>query len=686
MAFDIKFENQELKIHDKTERKIIRFHCKDWKFMKSKHFKYFKYPVDIVFSGLCKEIKYDTFLTFVRNYDTYDIITQIERNKLFQLPKNKYIIEIDSHVKIYAFVDSEIRIACDKDANITFEFDKKTEIIFGVRSYHKRPESTIRVTEDIGDIAKAISLLSSSIKVKNCERSYPTLRGHPPLIEISDHFVAPDNLKKISSDVEIYVPEKLEYLYTVAPLAYYLLADIRFGEPKIVSNGFEYHLSKFPNFEDEVNWLLRKIFFLDCLVRNAGVYKLNLKELEAIEDLDIDIDDLFQLSIGEQLPTYIDIPDEKIKDSMPTWHLSSYVKPSLKNLESIPFLLNDLSTIYLPRYKPISEREIMKMSLNDFFRGNVLELAEVKNIGNPFLKDSQNHIWISDETIINCARSNEKAFYNQLKYLDKDKDHIDIALVLNDEKMIEEEELVREIYRRRTDISLKTKIFEYLSRDEFSDIFARDFDLIHYVGHCENGLLCYDGPLKTKEIEKNNTPAFFLNACNSYEEGEDLIKKGSVSGIVTLYKVCNEEALKVGYNFSRLLSKGFSIGKAMEIARLTSLYGRDYLVIGNPEYCLMQNIRTNITPSYEIEKINETDILLKVKGFGSGMGMGGFFYLHLENSEQHHLLYNEAILKMTIDELDPTLSNIRSWAPIIFKNRLYWTDEIPKLKADLDKS
>ncbi|MFQ6051511.1 MAG: hypothetical protein ACE5K4_07425 [Candidatus Hydrothermarchaeota archaeon] len=598
-------------IHDKTERKLVRLYCKDWKFT-GKDFK-FRYPVDVTFSGICKEIRYDTFLTHIRSYDTYEVVTQIETNSSFIIPRNRYIIEIDSHVKIYAFVNSEIRITCDKDANISLEFDEEREIIFGVRSYHKRPEFTIKVTKDLEDIASGISLLSSSIKTSTCERSYPTLRGHPPLIEFSDHFEVPENLKKLSSGIEIFVPEKLEYLYTVAPLAYYLLADIRFGEPKIVSDGFEYYLSKFPEFENEVNWILQKIFFLDCLVRNAGLYKFNLKELEALEGLDFDINEIYNKSIGEQLPIYLDVPDEKIKKYMPKWHLSSYVKPYLENLKSIPFLLNNLSLIYLPRFEPISEREVIKLSLNDFFRGDALAMAEKKTVGRPFLKDSHNHMWISDVVSIDCAKSTEKAFYNQLKYYGKDKDHIDIALVLNDEKMIDEIEMVREIYRKRRDIPLKTKIYEFLSRDELSDIFARGFDLLHYIGHCEDGFVCSDGSLKASEIKENNTPTFFLNACNSYEEGEDLIKKGSVAGIVTLFKVCNEEALKIGYNFSRLLSNGFPIGTAMELARLTSIYGRDYLVLGNPEYYLTQKVRANIPVVYSIEKIDQDKLILKIK-------------------------------------------------------------------------
>ncbi len=673
MTFHIGYDGEGLNIYDTIERKFTTIHCKEFEFTE-KQFD-FKYPVDITFSGLCKKIKYENFLTFIRNYDSYEIVRQIENNASFILPRDKYIIEIDSHVKIYAFIDSTIKIKCNGSADISLEFDKETEIIFGVRSYHKRPEFTIKVTRDLGDIANAISLLSSSMKTDTCERSYPTLRGHPPLIEISDHFEVPDNLKKFSSDVEICVPEKLEYLYTVAPLAYYLIADIRFGEPKIVSNGFEHYFPKLPNFEDEVNWILQKIFFLDCLVRSAGLYKLNLKELKVVKDLELDINELYYRNIRRQLPIYLNISDEKLKDHMPKWHLSSYVKPQFQSLKSLPFLLNNLSLIYLPKYEPISEREIIKLSLQEFFRGNLFDNANDKIIGRPFLKESQNHLWVSDEVAIDSTKSNEEAFFNQLKYNGKEKKKIEIGLVLNDAKMVEEKESVKDIYKIRKDIPLKTKIFEFLSKEELSDLFARGFDLVHYIGHCDNGFVCNDGSLRVREIESNNTPAFFLNACKSYEEGEDLIKKGSVAGIVTLFRVCNEEALKIGYNFSRLLSIGFSIGKAIELARLSSIYGRDYLVLGNSEYYLMQNPSFNISFIYEIEDLgDEVNLEVQTSNF---LGIGSFFYPYINQKNRFYLIGNKARFNTKKEALKEIMTS--KIAPLIYEDRLHWTDELDRI-------
>ncbi|MFQ6050184.1 MAG: hypothetical protein ACE5K4_00650 [Candidatus Hydrothermarchaeota archaeon] len=675
MTIHIEYDGEGLNIYDTIEGKFTILRCNEFKFTEN-HFG-FKYPVDITFSGFCKEVRYENFLTFVRNYDTYEIVRQIENSAFFTLPKNKYIIEINSHVKIYAFLDSEIKIKSRKIeecTEISLEFDKEREIIFGVRSYHKRPEFTIKVTKDLKDIANAISLFSSSIKTNTCERSYPTLRGHPPLIEFSDRFEAPDNLEKPSSGVEIFIPEKLEYIYTVAPLAYYLLADIRFGVPRIVSNDFEYRLPEFPEFENEVNWILQKIFFLDCLVRNAGLYKVNLNESEVLNDIDLDIDKLYYKSIEKQLPVYLDVPDEKIKSYMPKWHLSSYVKPRLENLRSIPFLLNNLSLIYLPRYEPISEREIIKMSLQKFFRGDLLDSSS-RRVGKPHLKEAQNHLWLSEEVVIDCAKSSEEAFFNQIRYNGKKKKKIKIALVLNDHKMLEEMELVKSIYRKRKDIPLKTNIYDFLSKDDLSDLFAHGFDLIHYIGHCDDGFVCSDGSLRAKDIEENNTPAFFLNACRSYEEGEGLIKKGSVAGIVTLFSVCNEAALKIGYNFSRLLSAGFSIGKAMELARLTSVYGRDYLVLGNSEYHLMQNPSFNLSFIYELEDLGE-DINVGVKA-SDFLGIGSFFYPYINENNKFYLIGNKARFKTKKKTLIKMISS--KMAPLIYKDKLYWTDEAEKI-------
>jgi hypothetical protein len=678
MTFDVKYEDGALRMYDKIERKLVRFFIDGWEFTDKTY--EFRYPVDEVFSGRCKKMSFGPFLTHIRRHEDYEIIEEITPYKDFKLKKNKYIGEVNAHIKIYFFVDSEINARSQAD-NVAIEFDKEREVVFGIRSYHKRPQATIKTTKDIGDLARTISFLSSSIKIDNCERSYPTLRGHPPLIEFGDELFIPEELKRFESGVDIFVPRKLEYLYIASPLAYYLLADIKFGDPKIAcDNGFTYKLPKLPAFEDEVSTLLQKIFFLDCLVRNAGLHKLNLHELDALKDLDIDIKELYPLDIKDQLPTYLDVPFEKIKPYMPTWHLSSYVEPLPEKVVSLPFLLNQMALIYLPESSKISTREIIKSSLHDFFRSG--DVLGEKDISDPHLKEAQSHIWLSPEIPIGIAKAEEISFLNQLKYYGREKDSIEIALVLNDAKMRDEKKKVSKVYEQRKEVPLKTEIFDFTTIDELADIFAKGFDLVHFIGHCDkDGLVCQDGGLKVENMEENNTPVFFLNACNSYGEGMNLIKKGSVGGVVTLYEVLNKEALDVGYTFSRLLGNGFPIGKAIELAKMKTIYGKDYLVLGNSEYSVMY--RDYLIPYYFSLDKKRDKFFLRIKTHGKAIG--GFFYPNVEQNKDIHLLFNDRVFELTYEGLIKAMKS-HSLAPVIYRTKLYWTDDLVEVEEVLSAS
>ncbi|MFQ5815672.1 MAG: hypothetical protein ACE5G7_04160, partial [Candidatus Hydrothermarchaeaceae archaeon] len=561
MVFRISCDDGKLEMFDEVDRKVIRLTVEGWGFTNKGY--EFHFPVDETFSGVCRGLSYGVHLTFIRREADYEPLEEIVPGRDFSLERDRYIIEINAHVKVYAFIDSAITVKADGQ-KIEMDFGGERDVIFGVRSFHRSPSATITATGAFRDLAKAISLLSSSLKTYTCERSYPTLRGHPPLIQIGNELSIPEGLEKPESGIVVSVPEKLSYLYVASPLIYYLMADVEFGEPGIYcDSNFEHSLPpRFPEFEEKVAEALRRVFFLDCLVRCAGVYLKEIKEMEAIEGMGLDIKDLFSKRVSEQLPVYFDVPWERLERHIPEWHLSYYVKPALRRLRALPFILNELALVRLPRYTKVSMREVTESALKDFFRGNVFQMLEEKSLTKPILGQSQSHVWLSPETPIGVAKASTDAFYNQLKYLDRGKEKIEIALVLNDEKMGAENKIVRGVYGRRKDIPLRIKMFDFLSKEELIHIFSEGFDLVHYIGHCDkSGLVCSDGGLKIKGIE-NNTPLFFLNACNSYEEGSDLLRSGSVGGVVTLFRVMNEEAVNIGYTFSRLLSTGFPLGKA----------------------------------------------------------------------------------------------------------------------------
>jgi hypothetical protein len=307
-------------------------------------------------------------------------------------------------------------------------------------------------------------------------------------------------------------------------------------------------------------------------------------------------------------------------------------------------------------------------------------MFEEKNIIKPLLGRSQGHVWLSPETPIGVAKASEEAFFNQMKYIDRRKDSVEIAIVLNDEKMGEEKKLVRKVYRRRRDVPLKIKVFDFLTKGELADVFAQGFDLVHYIGHCDKrGLVCSDGGLKTKGIE-NNTPLFFLNACNSYEEGADLIRSGSVGGVVTLFGVINEEAVNTGYTFSRLLSIGFPLGKAMELATMRSLFKKDYVVLGNSDYRAMQEEKFSIPASYFVEKKGD-NFLVTDKVYARAMG--GFFTPYIGKRMDNYLFFSNPVFEVSLEELE-NLTRTDATFPFIYGNKLYWGEDLMrKIKEEM---
>jgi len=72
-----------------------------------------------------------------------------------------------------------------------------------------------------------------------------------------------------------------------------------------------------PDLERDVERLLRKTFFLDCLVRNAGPYATTLSELSLLEALEIDAETLYEASPQDRLATYLDVPYAAIKHRLP---------------------------------------------------------------------------------------------------------------------------------------------------------------------------------------------------------------------------------------------------------------------------------------------------------------------------------------------------------------------------------
>jgi len=602
------------------------------------------------------------------------------------LPDDEYVIDVDAEIKTYLRVDGECSIRRSETYDRTVvSFPERTDVAVGFRSRSEVPTHSMTVPPTPEGVATALSHLHASHRTTGVDRSYPSLRGHPPRLEAGEGIDVPDAVVAAtqSTGIEIVAPDDLASLYVLAPLAYYLQASVDVADRprpvlRLPSLDAEWELSGLPDLEREVTRLLRQVFFLDCLVRNVGPYGTELAEASLLDTLGLDAGALYDAEPAERLGTYMTVAHDAIQHRLPDWHLATYVEPTSEHLSTLPHLLDRLSLLYEPRTSELEGSELVARSLDDFYRGSaaggrgVGQVASV-DIVKPELREGRIHGWLAEGTPIDVFKSAPAAYENRLDYLERGGDGIDIAVVLNDQEMSGEVD-VAEIYRRRgEDLSIDVTVEEQLSTDGLARLFESRTDFVHYIGHCEeSGLRCPDGYLSASSLEACRAQTFFLNACGSYYEGLELVERGSVAGAITFSQVLNEHAVKVGSTFARLLVHGFGIERALQLARRRIMMGKDYAVVGDGTHSLAQS-ENRLPATAELERVEGDGFLLSYDQFSS-RHVGGFYQPFIQGNEYSYLCGTESEHALSRDELLAYLD--RAEMPVVFDGDVYWSDDL----------
>jgi hypothetical protein len=140
---------------------------------------------------------------------------------------------------------------------------------------------------------------------------------------------------------------------------------------------------------------------------------------------------------------------------------------------------------------------------------------------------------------------------------------------------------VDETYGSGVDLPFEVAVHEDLTRAELRRALA-DGDFFHYVGHIDDrGFECADGHLDAGTLDHVGVDAFLLNACQSFEQGADLVRAGAVAGLVTLNDVVNDGAVRMGRLLARLLNHGFPLTGALDVASDVQPIGDQYTVVGD---------------------------------------------------------------------------------------------------------
>ncbi len=665
----------------------------------------------------------------------------ITRGDDYTLPFGRYSLGIDpAPTKFYVAVEAAVTVTTT-ERTTRIEFDEVRTVSLGFRSLHQVPAGTIGTPTDPESLMEAVSLFGSALQTTSPERAFPTLRGHPPLLEPADELAVPEHVEPLDGGVRIVVPPEYRYLYPVVPLAYYFAAEVVPGnEPRIVGDGWEHPLE--PEFERRTAELLRLSFHLDCITRTEGFFPVDLHEREATS-LDLNWARLYDMPLAERLGEHVSVPFERVEPELPQWTLTTDVRPDPGNVEMLPFIAGELSLVRSPesvtrptasganpaagflRGPDPATAELLRGSTDvegvandvaDPLRGGPA-LRDARGAGDadgasdangpdgtetqateasgstssgagsfasfmpddadfvqPEPADTVEHAWVGEGVPLGANKATLDAYHRRLEVGSVEQSRISVLVVCNDELMREEGN-VADLYGLRDIVQFDIEVRYDLTREEMRQALGSGVDFLHYIGHVdERGMRCADGHLDLREASVEvGVDAFLLNACQSYEQGEALIHRGSRGGIVTLTDVANSSATRLGRIIARLMNSGFNLRTALHVAQRELVTGNQYIVVGDGGTTICQN-RSGVALVISSESIGDAVQNLNVEAFPNGpYGAGTMTYLNLLSTANYYVPAEISVSGVPRSDFEEFLS--LETVPFFLDGDLVWTDE-----------
>lgn len=558
----------------------------------------FRYPTDVAFAITTDRMEFLPIgASFVHaDDDTFEV--ELFAHETF--PEGAYTVELSGSLKLYLEVTGPITVENEVD-EVTLDLATADTVVIGARSYHDRPAATVTTTLDPGDVMAAVSTFGTELQTRSSKRSYPTLRGHPPVLSVGDERSIPPGFEPPDVGVEVRVPPDLPRVLAVAPLAYYLGAPVEpASTPALVVDGDRFPLDGEDGFEATVERCLKRTFFLDCLVRTANQRDVMLYERARLDDtLEIDLAALQGRPAADRLAAYQDVPYDEIEPYVPAWKHAAHVTPTRDGVEALPFLANELAVVRVPDgatagdgadapgpSPPASAAETPGRDSTPASAPTAGDVsaseAGAREVVRPPATEAVDQSWVGPGVPIGACKAMPTAYRNRLQRERREDETVEVAVVCNDAAMLEEGDTVRAAYGANQHLPFEVTFHRALDADALGLLFESNLDYVHYVGHVnERGFECTDGVLDVADLDSVGVDIAFLNACRSYEQGFKLVDRGAIATVVTFDEVLDEGALRIGETMARLLNRGFPLRRSLSIARARSIVGSQYLVLGD---------------------------------------------------------------------------------------------------------
>ena len=630
----------------------------------------------------------------------FDLVEQCTGGDQVSLPDGRYVVEFSSvQLKLYLGIDGPATVDATGDL-VEFSTSGESDVVVGLRSYHEQPARTITTTESPHDVMKAISQFRGALKTTSPERSFPTLRGHPPLVEFGEEFSAPGGARLSPASLSIELPPRWDRILPAAPLSYYLDADLVPGDrARLHLDGETVPLVGPDGYEQRIAQILKHVFTLDCVVRTEGLYNVDLHERSVLEArTDLDFQRLYDLPLAERTLAYLDVPFETVEPATPEWKLTADVQPEPENARVLPFLSSDLALIRATGDDDIEPEDLSEASpdVESFFRDGpampdepvlLRGAADVRSgtspgesevaerVFRPDPTDSLMHTFVGDGIPLGATKMTPEMFRRRLEYEPVESGRVRVDVIVNEEAM-SDETAVSDVYGTRDWIDFDVTIHSDLTQGELADVFQRDTDFLHYIGHVDDeGFKCSDGYLDVRSLSSVNISGFLLNACQSYEQGKALVDAGAVGGIVTLANIPNPTATSIGKTLARLLNVGFTIATARSLLERDEQLASRYMVIGDGDSNIAKS-QSGAPYAIDVTKQKSDLITFNIYGYPiSAISMGGLRSWHTKSLEQDQLTPTR-MMNVELPRSDFTEFILKEDFPVFIDDKLTWSDDV----------
>lgn len=653
----------------------------------------FRVPLDDAIRVDAAHLQFDgNFALYARDPISGEITDSFTIGSELELPAGTYELETTLTLfKLYLYVEDSPVTITDNPGRTTLNFDGTTPVVIGVRSHHQQPAGVVTAAQDPRELMRAISTFGSAMKTFSPERSFPSLRGHPPELAVRGQTSIPDAFTPPETGITVELPPEYAAIFTATPLAYYLGATLEPGlDPRLVASD-AVHEFDLDDLSVSIYDLLRHCFLLDCIVRGEGLYPTNLVEKDRLEDrISLDYRTLYELPVAERTARYLDVPLDITRDLL-TWHAVADVDPVPLNAEALPYLAHRMAVIRSPptgrvdhssccEPDPTSEPDPTREPIHSDEPDEVDASSPLRSFtpgepdtGNsvafvdPAAFDARHNIWVGDGLPIRGSKPTLGSYLRSIEATPLE-DRIETHVVVTDPSPRTDAAAIAKQYSNE---GFEITMHDDPTTSELQSILLEDHDFLHYCGPVtDEGLECLDGPLDVRTLPRTGVSAFFLDGECSYRQGLSLIRVGAIGGVVTTTEQQRVDK-NLGLTLASLLDHGFPLHGAVDILTRLEDAAR-YTIVGDSfhQVCktpilplLSQPTPDRATP----DTIALTERFYTSKGYGIGSQVG------YSGDEHPKYIDGEHEVTLTRDQFAVHADHIE--APIIVDGELHWPQD-----------